>query len=134
MADEATSLQEDNGNFEEREQLLTDCTALVDECLQAKADKTEKEKRRQSGVIESQLMWFKKRSSTEALVEFLDAKAETRSTREKQKERQLHLEERRLALEEQRLQQDREKTDKLMEMYSSILGGVSSKKEDVWLP
>ncbi|ETO82409.1 hypothetical protein F444_03447 [Phytophthora nicotianae P1976] len=32
-------------DFEEREQLLTDCMALVDECLQAKADKTEKEKK-----------------------------------------------------------------------------------------
>ncbi|ETN14304.1 hypothetical protein PPTG_07932 [Phytophthora nicotianae INRA-310] len=145
-------------DFEEREQLLTDCMALVDECLQAKADKTEKEKkeaerrdRASADVVQSAMEGIrrsrskspeddvstpssskkKKRSSTEALVEFLDAKAETRSTREKQKERQLHLEERRLALEEQRLQQDREKTDKLMEMMASQMGLMSKLIEKI---
>ncbi|KAI9982656.1 hypothetical protein PInf_008633 [Phytophthora infestans] len=116
--------------YEEREQLLTDRMTLH---AQAKADKTEKEKkeaerresasaevvqsameglrRSRSGSSESELSTpqpskKKEKSSTEALVEFLDSKAEARISREKQKERQLDLEERRLALEEQRLQQD----------------------------
>ncbi|KAF4040641.1 hypothetical protein GN244_ATG07152 [Phytophthora infestans] len=86
-------------DYEEREQLLTDCMTLYNEHAQVKADKTEKEKR--------------------------EAERQARNSREKQKERQLDLQERRLALEEQRLQQDRDKLDKLMGMMASQMGLMS---------
>ncbi|KAI9985290.1 hypothetical protein PInf_004616 [Phytophthora infestans] len=122
------------------------------EHAQVKADKTEKEKREaerrelaSAEVVQSAMEGLrrsrsessenelstpppnkkKKKSSTEALVEFLDTKAEARISREKQKERQLDLQERRLALEEQRLQQDRDKLDKLMGMMASQMGLMS---------
>ncbi|KAF4029814.1 hypothetical protein GN244_ATG18459 [Phytophthora infestans] len=139
-------------DYEEREQLLTDCMTLYNEHAQVKADKTEKEKREaerrelaSAEVVQSAMEGLrrsrsessenelstpppnkkKKKSSTEALVEFLDTKAEARISREKQKERQLDLQERRLALEEQRLQQDRDKLDKLMGMMASQMGLMS---------
>ncbi|KAF4043074.1 hypothetical protein GN244_ATG04548 [Phytophthora infestans] len=139
-------------DYEEREQLLTDCMTLYNEHAQVKADKTEKEKReaerRESAsaeVAQSAMEGLrrsrsessenelstpppnkkKKKSSTEALVEFLDTKAEARISREKQKERQLDLQERRLALEEQRLEQDRDKLDKLMGIMASQMGLMS---------
>ncbi|KAF4035468.1 hypothetical protein GN244_ATG12537 [Phytophthora infestans] len=107
--------------YEECEQLLTDRMTLYNEHAQAKADKTEKEKREaeRRESVSAEPSKKKKTSSTEALVEFHDTKTEARISREKQKERQLDPEERRLALEEQRLQQDRDRLDKLMGMKAS---------------
>ncbi|KAI9982484.1 hypothetical protein PInf_008439 [Phytophthora infestans] len=118
-------------DYEEREQLLTDYMTLYNEHAQVKADKTEKEKRdAERRSSENELSTpppnkKKKKSSTEALVVFVDNKAEARISREKQKEQQLDLQERRLALEEQRLQQDRDKLDKLMGMMASQMGLMS---------
>ncbi|GMF52299.1 unnamed protein product [Phytophthora fragariaefolia] len=63
-----------------------------------------------------------KRSSTDALIGYLEDKASSRGSRDSRLEQQLHVEKRRLELEEQRLQQDREKTDKMLAMISSQMG------------
>eukprot|EP00644_Phytophthora_capsici_P009805 jgi/Phyca11/131593/e_gw1.108.36.1 len=127
--------------YEEREQLLTDCFEL--------ADKTEKEKRdaerreaTSADIVRSAMQGMrnkralstdtelatppstkkKKRSSTDALLGFLEDRASSRNNRHSLKERQLHIDERRLALEEQRLQQDKDKTDRMLAMMSSQMG------------
>lgn len=64
----------------------------------------------------------KKRSSTDALLGFLEDRASSRNNRHSLKERQLQIDERRLALEEQRQQQDKDKTDRMLAMMSSQMG------------
>ncbi|KAF1782671.1 hypothetical protein GQ600_25719 [Phytophthora cactorum] len=115
--------------YREREQLLMGCLEL---------EKTEKEKkeaaRREAAsnqVVCDAMIGMRlareedaerkslssnnpKRTSTEAIVEYLESKDEGQPSRDKQRQRQIDLQERRLALDEQSLQQDREKTNSLV--------------------
>ncbi|KAF4039907.1 hypothetical protein GN244_ATG07853 [Phytophthora infestans] len=136
-------------DYEEREQLLTDCFELTEGHAQQKADKTEKEKRdaerreaASADIVRSAMQGMrskrylssdtelatppstkkKKRSSTDALLGFLEDRASSRNNRHSLKERQLQIDERRLALEEQRQQQDKDKTDRMLAMMSSQMG------------
>ncbi|KAG6957191.1 hypothetical protein JG687_00010151 [Phytophthora cactorum] len=123
--------------YREREQLLMGCLEL---------EKTEKEKkeaaRREAAsnqVVCDAMIGMRlareedaerkslssnnpKRTSTEAIVEYLESKDEGQPSRDKQRQRQIDLQERRLALDEQSLQQDREKTNSLVAMMAAQMG------------
>ncbi|KAF4135067.1 hypothetical protein GN958_ATG15737 [Phytophthora infestans] len=64
----------------------------------------------------------KKRTSTDAILEYLEPKLEGQLGRDKRRDRQLDIQEKQLALEEERLKQDSEKTDALMAMMAPQMG------------
>ncbi|ETI40962.1 hypothetical protein F443_13759 [Phytophthora nicotianae P1569] len=135
-------------DYEEREQLLTDCFELTERHAQQKADKTEKKRdaeRREAAsadIVRSAMEGMrnkralssdtdlatppstkkKKRSGTDALLGFLEDRASSRNNRDSLKERQLQVEERRLMLEEHRPQQNKDKTDRMLAIMPSEMG------------
>ncbi|ETK81055.1 hypothetical protein L915_13413 [Phytophthora nicotianae] len=136
-------------DYEEREQLLTDCFELTERHAQQKADKTEKKKRdaerreaASADIVRSAMEGMrnkralssdtdlatppstkkKKRSGTDALLGFLEDRASSRNNRDSLKERQLQVEERRLTLEEHRPQQNKDKTDRMLAIMPSQMG------------
>ncbi|KAG6961440.1 hypothetical protein JG688_00009085 [Phytophthora aleatoria] len=113
--------------YREREQLLMGCLELV---MYRRKQKEKKEAARREAasnqVVRDAMIGMRtktpKRTSTEAIIEYLESKDEGQPSRDKQRQRHIDLQERRLALDEQSLQQDREKTNSLVAMMAAQMG------------